>query len=88
MNNIQLVRVRYANSFAHVLNVLDASTEKLLNQVGLSEEILRIANDFMPVNQLWRFTALAASYTGVSDIGLISGLTPLGQHSQYRPKLA
>jgi len=81
MNNIPLVRVRNAGSFANELNNLGAPTEKLLNNVGLSEEILSVPDGFMPVRQLWRFSALAASYTGILDIGLASGLTPLGQYS-------
>ena len=83
MNNIPLVRVRYADSFAKVLNRIGAPTERILNVVGLSEEMLSVPDGFMPVEQLWRFTALASSYTGISDFGLKSGLTPLQQHSQF-----
>jgi len=82
MKNIPLVRVRYADSFARVLDSLGAPTERVLNEVGLSEEILSVPDGFMPVEQLWRFAALAARYTGIMDVGLASGLTPFGQHSQ------
>ncbi|TXK93707.1 hypothetical protein BMR02_14840 [Methylococcaceae bacterium HT1] len=52
MNNIPLVRVRYAGSFAKELHKLGAPTERVLNTVGLSEEILDIPDGFMPVEQL------------------------------------
>ena len=83
MQTIPLVRVRYAESFAGSLNRIGAPTERLLNSVGLSEEILAVSDGFMPVEQLWRFTALTAEYSGISDIGLESGLTPLATHSEF-----
>lgn len=82
MNNIPLVRVRYAGSFAKELHKLGAPTERVLNTVGLSEEILDIPDGFMPVEQLLRFAEQARRYTGIADIGLAAGLTPFGQHSQ------
>ena len=60
MDAIPLVRVRYADSFAEQLNRLGAPTERLLNQVNLSEEALTFRDGFMPVSQLWRLTTLAA----------------------------
>ena len=93
MHAIPLVRVRYVGSFAWSLDRIGAPTERLLNSVGLSQEILAVPDGFMPVEQLWRFTALAARYTGTADIGLVSGLTPLAEHSEfghrimYRPTL-
>jgi AraC-like DNA-binding protein len=83
MNAIPLVRVRYASSFAEQLDRLGAPTEKLLNQVNLSEEALVFRDGFMPVSQLWRLTALAARYTGVREMGLRAGLTPLAEHSRF-----
>ena len=75
MKSIPLVRVRYADSFAKVLNRIGAPTESILNSVELSEEILSVPDGYMPVEQLWRFTALAANYTGVSDILAVYQLT-------------
>jgi AraC-like DNA-binding protein len=83
MDAIPLVRVRYADSFAEQLNRLGAPTERLLNQVNLSEEALTFRDGFMPVSQLWRLTALAARYTGIWEMGLQAGLTPLAEHSQF-----
>jgi len=83
MVNIPLVRVRYADSFARVLNQLGAPTEKVLNRAGFSLETLSVPDGFMPVRQLWELTESAAEYTGLFDIGLKAGLTPLEQHSQF-----
>ena len=83
MDAIPLVRIRYADSFAEQLNRLGAPTERLLNQVNLSEEALTFRDGFMPVSQLWRLTALAARYTGIWEMGLRAGLTPLAEHSQF-----
>lgn len=87
MAEIPLVKVRYADSFAQVLNRLGAPTERLLNKVNLSEEMLTIAGGYMPVRQLWEFTALTAEYTGLSNIGLMSGMTPLEKHSRFGQNL-
>jgi hypothetical protein len=77
MSAIPLVRVRYADSFAQSLNRLGAPTERLLNRVNLTGQILRKQHGLMPVDQLWHWTALAARYTGLLDIGLTSGLTSI-----------
>lgn len=87
MVEIPLVRVRYADSFAQILNRVGAPTERLLNQVGLSEQMLTVRDGYMPVGQLWEFTALAAGYTGLPNIGLMSGMTPLEQHSGFGSNL-
>jgi AraC-like DNA-binding protein len=83
MVDIPLVRVHYADSFAQVLNRLGAPTERLLNKVNLYEEMLTVPSGYMPVRQLWEFTALAMEYTGLPDIGLMSGMTPLEKHSRF-----
>ena len=49
MKNIPLVRVRYADSFTKELNRIGAPTERLLNKVGLAEEMLSVPDVFMPV---------------------------------------
>jgi hypothetical protein len=41
MSAIPLVRVRYADSFAQSRNRLGAPTERLLNRVNLTGQILR-----------------------------------------------
>ncbi len=41
----------------------------------------------MPVEQLWRYTALASSYTGISDCGLKWGLTSMQEHSEFGPDI-
>jgi AraC-like DNA-binding protein len=87
MPEIQLVRVHYADSFAQVLNRVGAPTERLLNQINLSEQMLTVPGGYMPVSQLWKFTALAANYTGLPDIGLMSGMTPLEKHSRFGQNL-
>lgn len=87
MPEIQLVRVHYADSFAQVLNRVGAPTERLLNQINLSEQMLTVPGGYMPVRQLWKFTALAANYTGLPDLGLMSGMTPLEKHSSFGQNL-
>jgi len=83
MAEIPLVRVRYADSFAQVLNQIGAPTERLLNQVNLSEQMLSVPDGYMTVDRLWEFTALATRYSGMPDIGLAAGLTPLERHSRF-----
>ena len=83
MDEIPLVRVHYADSFAQTLNRLGAPTERLLNKVNLYQEMLTVPGGYMPVGQLWEFTALATEYTGLPDIGLMSGMTPLEKHSGF-----
>lgn len=83
MNDLPLVRVRYADSFVQVLKRLSAQADHVLERVHLSEEILAVPDGLMPVDQLWRLTALAATSTGVWHIGLEAGLTPLEQHSAF-----
>jgi len=51
MNNLPLIRVRHVDGFAQQLNTLGAPTERLVNQINLSEEILTFRNGFMPVRQ-------------------------------------
>jgi len=80
---IPLVKVRYADSFAQVLNQIGAPTERLLNQLNISVEILSVPGGFMTVEKLWEVSALAATYSGVPDIGLRAGLTPLVQHGRF-----
>jgi AraC-like DNA-binding protein len=83
MAEIPLVRVRYADSFAQVLNQIGAPTERLLNQVNLSEQMFSVRDGYMTVDRLWEFTALATRYSGMPDIGLAAGLTPLERHSRF-----
>jgi hypothetical protein len=83
MDAIPLVRVRYADSFAEQLKCLGAPTERLLNQVNLSEEALTSRDGFMPVSQWWRLTALAPPLHRHLGDGLRAGLTPLAEHSQF-----
>ena len=87
MKDIPLVRVRYVDSFAQQLNTLGAPTERLLNTVNLAEEMLGYRDGFIPVRQLWRLTALAARYTGIWEMGLRAGMTPLVEHSQFGQNL-
>ena len=87
MESIPLVRMRYADSLAQVLDVLGAPVESLLNHVSLSREMLASRDDFISTSQLWRLYALAADYTGEFDIGLKAGLTPLEEHSQVGQNL-
>ena len=82
MTNIPLVRVTYAESFTEVLNQIGAPTERLLNQLNLSEEVLAVPGGYMIVEKLWKVCALAASYSGLPDIGLKAGMTPLEKHGQ------
>ena len=79
--------MRYTDSFVQQLHGLGAPVERLLNQVNLSEEMLLDRDAFIAAQQLWRFTALAAEYTGCLNLGLNSGLTPLEEHSQFGKNL-
>jgi AraC-like DNA-binding protein len=79
--------VRYVDSFAGELARLGAPVERLLNRVSLSEEMLAARDNLITVSQLWRFTSLAAKYTGETSIGLTAGLTPLEEHSQFGQNL-
>ena len=87
MNQLPLVRMRYADSIARELDALGAPVERLLNNVSLSREMLACRDDFISTSQLWRLYALAADYTGDFDIGLEAGLTPLEEHSQFGQNL-
>ena len=87
MNQLPLVRMRYADSLACKLDALGAPVERLLNRVSLSREMLASRDDFISTSQLWRLYALAADYTGNFDIGLEAGLTPLEEHSQFGQNL-
>ena len=87
MNQLPLVRMRYADSLACKLDALGAPVERLLNRVSLSREMLASRDDFISTSQLWRLYALAADYTGNFDIGLEAGLTPLEEHSQLGQNL-
>ena len=87
MEQLPLVKMRYADSFAQELYRLGAPVERLLNRVNLSEEMLVARDDYIAVSQLWRLTALAADYCDQFDIGLQAGLTPLQEHSQFGQNL-
>lgn len=87
MDQIPLVRMRYADSFVQELGKLGAPVERLLNNINLSAEMLTARDDFIAVSQLWRLCALSADYTGDRDIGLRAGLTPLAEHSLFGQNL-
>ncbi|WP_370979328.1 AraC family transcriptional regulator ligand-binding domain-containing protein [Agaribacterium sp. ZY112] len=83
MSPIPLIRMRYADAFAKELDRIGAPTEQLLNRVGLSEELLLQRDAFIPFNQLSILTGLAARHTGMMDLGLQAGFTPLQEHSDF-----
>jgi len=88
MQELPLIRVRYAQKFAATLERLGQAPDPFLQRAHLSPEILCISDGFMPVSQLHRFVEDAVSCTGIWDLGLEAGIARRKQHSDFSREVA
>jgi AraC-like DNA-binding protein len=88
MQEVPLIRVRYAQRFAVALERLGHASGPFLRRAHLSPEILRIGDGFMPVNQLYRFLEDVVSRTGLVDLGLDAGIQRRREHSDFSHDIA
>jgi AraC-like DNA-binding protein len=88
MQEVPLIRVRYAQRFAATLERLGHASDSILRRAQLSPEILRIGDGFMPVNQLYRFLEDVVSTTGLVDLGLDAGIRRRREHSEFSRDVA
>jgi AraC-like DNA-binding protein len=88
MQELLLIRVRYAQRFAATLERLGHESGSSLRRAHVSAEILRIGDGFMPVNQLYRFLEDVISTTGRVDLGLYAGIRRRREHSEFSRDVA
>lgn len=88
MQEVPLIRVRYAHRFAASLERLGYESGPFLRRAHLAPEILRVSDGFMPVNQLYRFLEDIISATGLVDLGLDAGIQRRRKHSEFSRDIA
>ena len=88
MQEVPLIRVRYAHRFAATLERLGHVSGAFLRRAHLTPEILRVNDGFMPVNQLYRFLEDIISATGLVDLGLDAGIHRRREHSEFSRDIA
>ena len=88
MPELPIMRVRYAANFTMALERLGARADPYLEQAHIDPAVLKSVDNFMPVSQLHRFVAAAVEDTGLTQLGIETGLSPRQRHSEFSRQVA
>jgi len=83
MQEIPLLRVRYAKRFARTLVDRGYDANEWLRRAGVDPTALDTEDAWMPVSQLCRFLEIAVAASGYKTLGLDTGIAPRQQHSTF-----
>jgi AraC-like DNA-binding protein len=88
MQELPLLRTRYAQKFAATLNRLGETGSQSLRRSNLDEGILELGDGYMPVFQFCNYVEHAAQESGIWHLGLAAGGTQRKQHSDFSREVA
>jgi len=88
MQDLPLLRVRYAQKFAATLDRLGEAGTQSLRRYNLDEEILEVGDGYMPISQFCGYVEHAAQESGIWHLGLEAGGGQRKQHSAFSREVA
>lgn len=83
MEAIPLVRTRYAIAFSTALRAQGVSIEPLLQRAHLPLGLIEHPDGLIGADALWAYAGDAARRTGLRDLGLLAGATPVAEHGEF-----
>jgi AraC-like DNA-binding protein len=87
LQDIPLVRARYARVFAAVLDRVGAPTKRLWNRAGLPGHALHDGEAVLPARPVWSFIGSAARREGIDDLGLRAGDVSIEAYGKFSSRL-